>query len=230
MNVYIYSDESGVFDKKHNNYFVFGGIMLFSKDEKLIAGRRYIAAEKVIRNSYSLEHSYEVKASRISNAAKGKLYRSLNHYHKFGAVINQNQIHEQIFESKKNKQRYLDYAYKIAVKRKFENLIHTNTIDPNEIERLFFYVDEHTTATNGKYELEEALEREFKDGTFNQTYDIYYPPIFTNLKTVRVDFCDSNHKTLVRAADIVANKIYHFASEERYQQLESDLMYIIKLP
>ena len=27
MNIYIYSDESGVFDKEHNDYFVFGGLI-----------------------------------------------------------------------------------------------------------------------------------------------------------------------------------------------------------
>ena len=27
MNIYVYSDESGVFDKEHKDYFVFGGLM-----------------------------------------------------------------------------------------------------------------------------------------------------------------------------------------------------------
>ena len=31
MNIYIYSDESGVFDKEHNDYFVFGGLILLGK-------------------------------------------------------------------------------------------------------------------------------------------------------------------------------------------------------
>lgn len=34
MNLYIYSDESGVFDNKHEKYFVFGGLIFLSKFEK----------------------------------------------------------------------------------------------------------------------------------------------------------------------------------------------------
>lgn len=34
MNLFIYSDESGVFDNNHNDYFVFGGIICFGKEEK----------------------------------------------------------------------------------------------------------------------------------------------------------------------------------------------------
>ena len=31
MDMYIYSDESGVFDYLHNDYFVFAGVIFFSK-------------------------------------------------------------------------------------------------------------------------------------------------------------------------------------------------------
>lgn len=34
MDVYVYSDESGVFDSVHNDYFVFGGIIFFDKKNK----------------------------------------------------------------------------------------------------------------------------------------------------------------------------------------------------
>ena len=44
MNIFIYSDESGVFDKVHNKYFVFGGIMFLSKDERDNFNRKYINA------------------------------------------------------------------------------------------------------------------------------------------------------------------------------------------
>ena len=56
---------------------------------------------------------------------KGKLFRSLNGCYKFGVIIREKQVLERIYKSKKDKQRYLDYAYKIAVKRAFENLIKT---------------------------------------------------------------------------------------------------------
>ena len=41
MNLYIYSDESGVFDKAHNNYFVFGGIICIDNNEKEMLSRKY---------------------------------------------------------------------------------------------------------------------------------------------------------------------------------------------
>lgn len=36
MNIYIYSDESGVFDKEHNDYFVFGGLIFWEQKTKKI--------------------------------------------------------------------------------------------------------------------------------------------------------------------------------------------------
>ncbi len=34
MDLYIYSDESGVFDKAHNEIFVYGGLIFLGKREK----------------------------------------------------------------------------------------------------------------------------------------------------------------------------------------------------
>jgi hypothetical protein len=122
MNIYIYSDESGVFDKEHNDYFVFGGLIFLGTEDKENWSRKY-----------------------------------------------------------------------------------------SSVERLYFYVDEHTTATNGRYELKEALEQEFRLGTYNYRYDTYYPPIFMKMKDVQLEYCNSKSKLLVRAADIVANKIFFLA-------------------
>ncbi len=41
MDIYIYSDESGVFDAKHNRYFVFAGTVFLSKKDKE-SGNDYI--------------------------------------------------------------------------------------------------------------------------------------------------------------------------------------------
>ncbi len=35
MNIYVYSDESGVFDKEHNDCFVFGGLILLGTEDKV---------------------------------------------------------------------------------------------------------------------------------------------------------------------------------------------------
>lgn len=89
---------------------------------------------------------------------------------------------DRIFANKKDKQRYLDYAHKIAVKRALERLIELSILDSDDITAIHFFTDEHSTATNGRYELREALYAELIKGTFN--YNCYYPPILkssTNL-------------------------------------------------
>ena len=214
LNIYIYSDESGVFDMNHNDIFAFGGLIILGQDSKEEWSKRYAKAEKVLRGKKQVSRDYELKATKIKNSEKSQLFRSLNKCYKFGVVIKQKTVLSRIFESKKDKQRYLDFAYKIAIKRAFESLINKNIIKSDEVERLYFYVDEHTTATNGRYELREALEQEFKNGTYNFEYSCYFPPIFNSLKEVNLIFCNSQTKLLVRAADIVANRIYYLYSSD----------------
>lgn len=213
MNVFVYSDESGVFDKFHNDFFVFGGLMFLSKDDRDVWSRKYIAAEKSVRSSEKMRTDTEVKATTISNKSKSKLYRSLNQAEKFGVVVKQKKLLDSLFDNKKGKQRYLDWAYKMSVKTKFLELIRNGQIVADNITGIYFFVDEHTTATNGIYELQESLEQEFKYGTYNYDWMTFHPPIFPNLQIVKVEYCNSSTKTLVRAADIVANHIYHEATE-----------------
>lgn len=228
MNIYVYSDESGVFDNVHNDVFVFGGIVFLGKKSKEEWARRYSAAEKTIRKSRGYNISYELKATKLLNSDKNKLYRSLNNCYKFGVVINQKEVLENIFNSKKDKQRYLDYAYKIAVKRFFEKLLKESTIHKDDVENIYFYVDEHTTATNGCYELKEALEQEFKNGTYNYNYGTFYPPIFPKLKSVNLIYCNSESNLLIRASDIVANKIYYMENSKKYKL--DNMINLIRLP
>lgn len=211
MNIYIYSDESGVFDKVHNDIFVFGGLIILGKESKEIWCRKYSAAERNVRRSKEYPRGYELKASNIRNKHKRKLYRSLDNCYKFGVVIDQKRVLDRIFNSKKDKQRYLDFAYKIAVKRSLEDLIHREIINITDIKNICFYVDEHTTATNGCYELKDALERELKHGTYNGSYDVYFPPLFPNMQCVQLSFCNSETTLLVRGADMVANRIYYLS-------------------
>jgi hemerythrin-like domain-containing protein len=153
----------------------------------------------------------EEYVTKITNKDKGKLYRSLNHCYKFGAVVHQKQILDRIFDSKKDKQRYLDFVYKIAMKRALEAMILNRTIDSAQIQNIYVFTDEHTTATNGIYELQESLEQEFKFGTYNYNFSCHFPPIFPKIESVTVKYCNSDSNYLIRAADIVANHIYYLA-------------------
>lgn len=213
MDIFVYSDESGVFDNIHNDVFIYGGLIFLNKSDKDIYCRRYIHAENTIRKARRYSGGYgkenELKACLIDNKEKSKLFRSLNQCIKFGVIVNQQKILKSIYNDKKTKQRYLDYAYKIGLKRAFQSLIEKEIIKPNESHNIHIFADEHSTATDGRYELREALEQEFKLGTYNYDYNIYYQPIFKNLKGIDLHSADSKGITLVRAADIVANRLYY---------------------
>lgn len=231
MDIYVYSDESGVFDRQHNEYFVFSGLVALSYSEADEATRRYQHAEKLIKAKEGLANDDEAKACCLSNSGKSKLFRSLNNFHKFGVVIHQNRVNPNIFNNKKTKQRYLDYAFKIAIKRKFEALIREGTIEPCKVSKIRFYVDEHATATDGRYELREALEQEFKIGTFNLKWSVFHEPIFPNLQSVELHFCDSKSRAPIRAADIIANRIYFCATSRDLNSLRGRKEFkLIELP
>lgn len=233
MNIFVYSDESGVLDKAHNKYFVFGGLVFLSGEEKDIAARKYIAAERVIRERNGYGRDVEIKASVISAKEKSKLYRSLNSSYKFGVIVHQERVLNTIMQNKKSKQRFLDYVFKIGVKRCFQELIDRGVIQQEEVENIYFSVDEHSTSTNGLYELRESLEEEFKNGMFSANFTRFFPPIFPSVKSVTLRFCNSASVTLVRAADIVANKVYHNAISNNFENRfdgETDKLFISNLP
>lgn len=228
MEIFVYSDESGVFDYMHNPYYVFGGIMYLSKEAKDISARKYSKAERDIRNATGAIG--EIKASVISNKDKGKLFRSLNQEFRFGVIIDENKVNRAVFSEKKHKQRYLDYAYKIMFRRYLEFLIQSEVLSKDEECHFHFFVDEHNTATDGKYELRETLEQELMYGTFNPNWQVFHPPVFTKCGSVDLAFCNSEKVILVRAADIIANHIYHLAhSQEGFSSTRSDL-YVVRLP
>lgn len=227
MEIYVYSDESGVFDKKHNDVFVYGGLIFLKKQDTADCARKYLAAEAAVRKGV-YGAGEELKACRITNKEKGKLYRSLNRTIKFGVIIHQKSVLDRIFLSKKDKQRYLDYAYKIGLKRAFEQLIREGSIEPDKVKGIHVYSDEHSTATNGRYELEQALEQEFKLGTYNIQYDNFFPPIFNDLNRINLYFCASDKVTLIRASDIIANRIYYMALNGQTEKLDG--IYLSALP
>ncbi|SNU06221.1 hypothetical protein SAMN06297422_10691 [Lachnospiraceae bacterium] len=152
----------------------------------------------------------------------------MNNTYKFAVIIRQEKILDSICADKKTKQRYLDYAYKRGLKNALQQLINNQIINDYDVRRILCFSDEHTTATNGRYELEESLEMEFKRGVHNYNYTSYYPALFKSLESVTVDYCNSANKTLVRAADIVANKIYYYVTTNQITRLKStkNLFYI----
>ncbi len=72
MNLYIYTDESGVFDYVHNDYFVYGGIIFLSKEEKDIAVRKYLHVERIVKNKEIYIDNPEIKGNSIFPKDKKK--------------------------------------------------------------------------------------------------------------------------------------------------------------
>ena len=231
MNIYVYSDESGVLDKQHNSYYVFGGVLFLSGEDRDTCSRRFVAAEKNIRSSENISTNTEVKACNIQPKSKNKLYRILKSEERFGVVISQKRLtNDELFSNKKSKQRYLDWAYKMAIKTKFQELIAQGVIDPQKVESISFLVDEHSTATDGWYELRESLEKEFKIGMWNFEYMTFHKPLFPSVKSVNLQYCNSAKNTLVRAADIVANHIFYLSNRNKGTIESEDKLHIFYHP
>lgn len=231
MDIFVYSDESGVFDKSHNDVYVFGGIFFLSKAQMEECSRKYKHAENIVRTNGNYDKTFEIKANNITSKQKYGLFRSLNQYYKFGAVVYEKSVTDRIFNDKKSKQRYLDYVYKIALKQAFKRLIKHGIILPSQVENILIFADEHTTATNGRYELREALEQEFKIGTINYEYNSFYEPIFSDLRSLQLKFCNSESNIMIRAADIIANNLFHSAiSSDEFQIPKKPNTYIKYFP
>lgn len=225
----IYSDESGVFDYRNERYFVFGGLILFN-DQIEDLSRRHASIESKLKEIAAYADLPELKASYLSSRDRRKIFSLLKDYQKFGAVIDLGSINRNIFSDKKSKQRYMDYAYKIAVKRAFEDLIRRGMLSSGERLRINFFVDEHSTATNGLYELEQGLLQEFKEGTFNYNFQKYFPPIFPNLDKLSLRYVDSKANRLIRASDIIANRIYFELKSGKIENLYDENFRITFLP
>ena len=111
---YIYSDESGVFDKHHHDIFVYGGIVCVGQDK----------ASSLTRE--------ELKAYYLNNDDKRKLYRIIKDCYKFAVIIDLKKLMNVDFASPQAKQRFLDYAFKRGVKASLNAMNSSGAIDLDE--------------------------------------------------------------------------------------------------
>ena len=226
----IFSDESGVFDNIHERYFVFGGFILnASKGEVSKLASLYKSIECILRQKQEYKSVGELKANNLTNHDRRFVFSKMKSFFKFGIVIDLSEVLPRIFTDKKSKLRYQDFAYKIGIKRAFEYLINTGVLSPEDDITLHFFVDEHHTATNGRYELEESLLQEFKEGSYNFNYMKYHKPLFPNMNKLNLKMENSAQSLLIRAADIVANRLYYEKERGSARNLKGHNMYIIQL-
>ncbi|MDE6730306.1 MAG: DUF3800 domain-containing protein, partial [Oscillospiraceae bacterium] len=59
MELFVYSDESGVFDAKHNQFYVYGGLIFLDGKSVGDCSRKYKSLEEMImRNGKYVDVSY----------------------------------------------------------------------------------------------------------------------------------------------------------------------------
>lgn len=213
VKVYVFADESGTFDVDHNTFFTYGGVVILSKDAYDYSIRKYLGFESSLReNNESYKVLDEIKASNMTLRDRKRAFKLINDKRivKFCIVINQKKLQKEIFNSKQSKQRFLDYALKRGIKEGINTLIYRNGIKYTDIDNVQVIVDEHSTSTNGRYDLYESIVSELIDGTFNFNYQRFYPAILRHLSrsNLKLQYLDSKNHALIRLSDVIANWAY----------------------
>ena len=74
MKLYLYADESGTFDKEHNDLFVYGGLVVPGDSAKRDLERKYSAIENDIRrNASRFGDDDELKACHLRMKERKRL-------------------------------------------------------------------------------------------------------------------------------------------------------------
>lgn len=210
QKINFYIDDAGVL---HNNapggVFVYAGLCFLDNKGKESASRRYHAVALQIKNGAHIDG--EVKASKLEPKHKGSLFSTISQEDLIFLKVNNHDVRDTIMDDKKSIHRYKDYILKRIVKQKIIEYVEDSKIDIHKDICINLMVDEQGTATNGVYNLQSSIYEELKSGISNFDYGKFFPPIFpkeTNVE-VHVLFCDSATNTLIRAADIVANRVWY---------------------
>lgn len=212
MKLYIYADESGTFDKEHNDLFVYGGLVVPGDSAKRDLERKYSAIENDIRrNASRFGDDDELKACYLRMKERKRLFALLQKSQcvQFGVVVDQKRLHDYVFASKGSKQRYMDWALKMGVKKGVLGVVNRGIASKQDIDQIVVFVDEHSSSTEGKYNLSQSIDEEFRLGMYNPEWGTFHDPVFSpSFPKIPVRYLDSRSVTLIRAADITANWIY----------------------
>jgi hypothetical protein len=227
MKLYVFADESGVFDRVHADLFVYGGVIILGKTNyDAIVNKHRSLERRLRREDPSLKNVPEIKAAYLNLKQRKRLFNlQVPQCVRFGIVIDQQRVYKQIYQTKQDKQRFLDYALKRGIKHAIESANTSGLILKKEINCMSIVVDEHSTATSGKYTFKETVDEEFRRGTYSPNYDKFFPPLFSlDFPCIPVSYCDSKKVVGVRIADITANWIY-----KAYSDYPNDQRFLQKL-
>lgn len=230
MDIYVFSDESGVFDYKHYDWFVYAGMIIIGKQNMDILARRYSSLEKKLRHKERYRRLPELKAKYLAEEDRRKLLNLFDSTMKFTAVIRQKRLDvNHIFKDAKSKQMYLDHAYQIVLKGAFRDMVSQQAINSSEELSILIHEDNHHIATYSKCTKADSIFAEFHEPSYDSENNVFCSPLFKNLDEVTISLHDSTQNTLVRGADIIANTVYVSLFNEA-EVFQGDLFHIEYLP
>lgn len=205
--LYFYFDDSGVLHRNNEiGKFVYAGYAFSSRMNMEQARREYRSLSERIGSE--LGRTDEIKAYRLENKYRRALYNVMRKWDSLAATVNIDKLYDAIVSNKKSICRYKDFVIKRLVKKQVKLWLNDNTISPEEDTKIFVFMDEQLTATDGIYSLSETIFEELRNGIRNFDYGTFYPPLFKGKLEVQVRYVESSHDYLIQASDILANRIY----------------------
>lgn len=232
MDLYIFSDESGIFDSKHYDLFVYAGLIIIGKQDMDMLSRRYLGLEKNLRKKTKYKNTGELKARHLDDCDRKKLLKLFSRVLKFAVLVDLKKLDQEfVFKNQKSKQRYMDFAYQTVLRKAFELMLHENIVKLEEELSIFIHEDNHHIATGIKCSKEEAIFQDLQSGTYVPGSGMFIPPLFPNLQKVSVTLHDSVQATLIRGADLIANTVYVSAMKDNTASLSDiPLLLLTNLP
>ena len=225
----MFSDESGVFDCKHHEWFVYAGIIVVGKHEMDSLARRYIAIEKNLRKNPKYRNVSEFKGAFLDDISRRKLLAVFSETMKFAVAIRQRKLdYARVFSNTKSKQDYLDFAYRVVLRRAFEDMVARGSLFPEDEFNLFINEDNRLVTSDSLHRKEEMIFKEFREGTYKSRFGMFSPPLFSNIQKVEISLRNSDRSTLIRGADIIANTVYTSIFKGFLDTLQDDSLFHIE--
>ena len=228
-NVYVFSDESGVLDNKHYDYFVYAGMIIIGKQELDSYHRRYIALEKKLRMKSAYKNLSELKGYKLADADRAKLMAIFSDIFKFALVIKQEKVRNQrIYATPRFKQQYLTTVYRYCLKCAINKMISSGLLPTTETTNIFINEDNYKVAPDILKEMEKSMLDDFKYGYYDPEKSILIPPLFKKLETVSISLKESEANALIRGADIIAHTVYSALYDGSIPQYHGDNLFHIE--
>lgn len=209
QHVYFFFDDSGVFHiNEPSGYFVYAGFVFSDRVEMETAKRKYINANRKIKNALGYDRVTELKAAGLASKHKRALLNSVLEYESVSVSVELARVYGYIMENKKSRCRYKDYILKRCIKNKLLDMISRGIIKSDEDTVIDINIDEQLTATDGYYDLRDSISEELQHGIVNFNYGVTHPKVFLCDVRVNIKYCESKNNYLIQASDVLANRIH----------------------